>query len=259
MFSILAEKKNMCIHQQSTGIIGKYQHAGIWPKSNIVRPWFPHSKRLNNQQQKVERVSVQHTVNRHKRSQKLIRLLELWPLSQISVSHGSSLQSAWFSHVSVSLSLLLFLFPSSPSLVHVSTVLIVYFLTSLSPCGYQTYGRVTWWSWCWRFLYRRSLTASATCCCVRSGFYWACSTATLLCERSVHLMSTGETFCTGIIFSGFSFMAGHDWNKGFFLLPPSSVLGWSSWCQAVQGALLCPAAALHLVCATSCANRRMTF
>lgn len=132
LFSILAEKKNMCIHQQSDGIIGKYQHAGFWPKSNIVRPWFPHSKRLNNQQQKVERVSVQHTVNRHKRSQKLIRLLELWPLSQISVSDGSSLQSAWFSHVSVSLSLLLFLFPSSPSLVHVSTVLIIYFLTSLS-------------------------------------------------------------------------------------------------------------------------------
>lgn len=45
---------------------------------------FPHSKRLNNQQQKVERVSVQHTVNRHKRSQKLIRHLVLWPLSQIS-------------------------------------------------------------------------------------------------------------------------------------------------------------------------------
>lgn len=47
---------------------------------------FPHSKRLNNQQQKVERVSVQHTVNRHKRSQKLIRHLVLWPLSQISES-----------------------------------------------------------------------------------------------------------------------------------------------------------------------------
>lgn len=39
----------------------------------------------------------------------------------------------------------------------------------------------------------------------------------------------------------------------------SSALVWSSWCQEVRGAPLCPAAASHLVYATSCASRRMTF
>lgn len=86
---------------------------------------------------------------------------------------------------------------------------------------------MTWWSWCWRSLYLRSLTVNVTCCCARLGCYWVCLTVTSLCERSVRLMST--------------------------------VLVWSSWCQAVQGALLCLATALHSAYATSCANRRMTF
>lgn len=42
------------------------------------------------------------------------------------------------------------------------------------------------------------------------------------------------------------------------LLPSPPVLAWSSWCQVVQGAPRCLAAALHSACATSCANRRTT-
>lgn len=47
------------------------------------------------------------------------------------------------------------------------------------------------------------------------------------------------------------------WNLSFF--PLYSALVWSSWCQVVQDAPLCLATVLHLVYATNCENRRMTF
>lgn len=85
---------------------------------------------------------------------------------------------------------------SHPAPVYVSSVLYSPFSPFLKLSVYQTYGSVTWWSWCWRSLYPRSPIVSVTCCCARLGFYWACSTATSLCERSVRLMSTGESFRT---------------------------------------------------------------
>lgn len=59
---------------------------------------LPHSKRLCSQQQKVEQVSVQHTVNRHRHSQKLIRHLVLWPLSQITEYRMGPAISLFFSY-----------------------------------------------------------------------------------------------------------------------------------------------------------------
>lgn len=53
---------------------------------------------------KVVWVSVQHTVNRHEHSQKLICQLVLWPLSQISVAEWSCLQLALMIFSSVVLS-----------------------------------------------------------------------------------------------------------------------------------------------------------
>lgn len=53
---------------------------------------------------KVVWVSVQHTVNRHEHSQKLISQLVLWPLSQISVAEWSCLQLALMIFSSVVLS-----------------------------------------------------------------------------------------------------------------------------------------------------------
>lgn len=102
-----------------------------------VHKWCQHSKRLTNHQQKVGQVTVQHTVHRHTLSQKLIRHLVLWPVSQISESQmdpaGFSLPSglflstllflsslplpsfACFICVVISLSLLLSLFLCPPS------------------------------------------------------------------------------------------------------------------------------------------------
>lgn len=132
------------------------------------------------------------------------------------------------------------------------------------------YGNVTWWSWSWKSPFPKSPTVSVTCCCDRSGFCSVCLTVTLLCEISARTMSTGESFCIITIISIYlSFnhhLSGKDLDSfeftfccNFSFVPPASVHGWSSWCQVVQDALLCLATALHLVCATNCANRRMTF
>ena len=141
-------------------------------KQICVYKWCLHSKRLSNQQQKVEQVNVQHTVIRHTLGQKLIRHLVSWPLSQISACQMDPAISLFFS---CQFLLLLFQFttPLFPCLVLCFNLCLS---LSLSPC--QTYGNVTLWSWCWRSLYPRSLTVSVTCCCARLGFYWACSTAT---------------------------------------------------------------------------------
>lgn len=177
---------------------------------------FPHSKRLNNQQQKVERVSVQHTVNRHKRSQKLIRHLVLWPLSQISecLMDPACNRLVFLMSLSPPRSSL----PAPPPHIHVSSMFfcLLSHLFFFYLFGCQTYGSMTWWSWCWRSAYLRSPTVSATCCCARLGFYWACSTATSLCERSVRLMSTGESFCTFFDYSYFRIMKRNNRSVLFF-------------------------------------------
>ena len=228
MFSIISEKKNMYIYQQSAGMSWKISACQILAK-------IKYRASLVSTQQETQQPTAEgwaghcaaygeQTQTQPETNPSLGALASFPDFSVRWIQPAISLVfPCQCLPLPVSLPLpVTFSFPFLPlSLVHDSTVLIIYFLTSLFLCVYQTCGHVTWWSWCWRFLYHRSLTASVTCCCVRSGFYWACSTATLLCERSVHLMSTGETFCTGIIFSGFIFVAGHAYNKGFFPLPPS--------------------------------------
>lgn len=177
---------------------------------------FPHSKRLNNQQQKVERVSVQaygEQTQTQPETNPSLGALASFP--DFRVSDGSCLQSACFSHVTFSTALLL-LTPPPPSMS------LLCFSSPFSPVfffylfGCQTYGSMTWWSWCWRSAYPRSPTVSATCCCARLGFYWACSTATSLCERSVRLMSTGESFCTFFDYSYFRIMKLNNRSVLFF-------------------------------------------
>lgn len=137
--------------------------------------WFPHSRSLNNQQQKVEQVSTAYGAQTHTRPETNPSLGALDSLPDFRESDGSC-------------NLPVFLMSLFSSHCHLMCPPSSLFFPSI----HQTCGSGTWWNWCWRSPYRRCPNVSATCCCDRLGFYWVCSTATSLCERSVRLMSTGD-------------------------------------------------------------------
>lgn len=150
-------------------------------KRICAHKWCLHSERLTNHQQRVELVTVQHTVHRHTLSQKLIRHFgALARFPDFRESDGSCSRPC-FPPVASPSPCYFFCPRYSFSPPFPSPLFCMFHLCFNLPrslCPRQTCGNVTWWSWCWRFLCPKSRIVNVTCCCARSGFYWACSTVT---------------------------------------------------------------------------------